>query len=80
MSWINSRSILVNVCGVASASMFVHLMPCSGQTHRCPPVKAEANLFMELKLLLLRFRVRVEAMAHRRHRLMSHQAAEERND
>jgi hypothetical protein len=42
--------------------MYVHLMPCFGQTHQCQPAKVEANLFMELKPLLLRYQARVEAM------------------
>jgi hypothetical protein len=43
MFWINSPSILVNVCGAVFASMFAHLMRCSGQTHQCQQGKAEAN-------------------------------------
>jgi formate/nitrite transporter FocA (FNT family) len=43
MFWINSLSILGNVCGAVFASMFAHLMRCSGQTHQCQQGKAEAN-------------------------------------
>jgi hypothetical protein len=43
MFWINSLSILDNVCGAVFASTFAHLMRCSGQTHQCQLGKAEAN-------------------------------------
>jgi hypothetical protein len=45
--WINSPSILVNVCGAAFVLMSARLMHCSGQIHQCLLDKAEANSFME---------------------------------
>jgi hypothetical protein len=68
MYWINSQSTLVNVCGAAFALMSVRLMHCSGQIHQCQLDKAEANLFMELKLWLLRYLALGEVMDPRRHR------------
>jgi hypothetical protein len=43
MFWINSPSILGNVCGAVFALTFAHLMRCSGLTHQCQLGKAEAN-------------------------------------
>jgi uncharacterized membrane protein YecN with MAPEG domain len=43
MYWINSQSILVNVCGVASVLMFARLMHYFGQTHQCQLGRAEVN-------------------------------------
>jgi hypothetical protein len=68
MYWINSQSTLVNVCGAVFALMSVRLMHCSGQIHQCQLDKAEANLFMELKLWLLRYLALDEAMAQQHHR------------
>jgi hypothetical protein len=59
---------LVNVCGAEFVSTFARLMHCSGQIHQCLLDKAEANLFMELKLWLLRYQAQSEVMAHRHHR------------
>jgi hypothetical protein len=80
MYWTNSLSILGNVCGAESVSMFVHLMHCSGRIHPCQQVKVVGNLFMELKHWLLRYQARVAAMDHQHHKSTNLQVVDERSN